>query len=59
MAFQTSPAEKESNKRLHFTFQHQISGRNQNKNIKIGGMTRFQNRMDKIKKSSLKIQTEI
>ena len=59
MAFQTSPVEKESNKRLNFTFQHQISGRNQNKNIKIGGMIRFQNRMNKIKKSSLKIQTEI
>ena len=28
IAFQTSPVEKESNKRLNFTFQHQISGRN-------------------------------
>ena len=27
-AFQTSPDEKERNKRLNFTFQQQISGRN-------------------------------
>ena len=62
-AFQTSPVEKERNKqaaKFHMSsFKQQISGRNQNKNIKVGGMIRFQNRMNKIVISSLEKQNEL
>ena len=59
-----TPVEKERIKQLNFTFQAfqaetiAGSGRNQNKNIKIGSMIIFQNHMNKIKISSLEKQTE-
>ena len=57
-AFQTTPVKKERNKWLNFNFQisnfkQQVSGRNYDKNIKIGGMIRFHDLMMKIKISSL------
>ena len=62
-AFQTTPVTKETNKRLNMNilisnFKQQVSGRNQDKNIKIGGMIRFHDLMIKIKISSLETQTE-